>query len=67
MKRKGSGLLLIIILIVALLVAILVVKQMGGLGYGDTTEQDKTHQEQLVQQAQDAVNLINERMAGQEP
>ena len=66
-KGKGSGLMLIIILIIAVIIAYLVVTQMGGLGFGK--QETQQIQENAVQQAQDAVDAINERMkvAGQEP
>ena len=62
---KGTGLTLLIILIIALLIAFLGVKNMGLLGIGRLTPQ----QESYVQQAQDAVDAINQRQqqAGQEP
>lgn len=55
---KGTGLTLLIILIIALLIAFLGVKNMGLLGIGRSTPQ----QESYVQQAQDAVDALNERM-----
>jgi len=55
---KGSGLTLALILIVALLIAFLVVKNMGIFGIGGSTPQ----QESYVQQAQDAVDALNDRM-----
>ena len=58
-KGRGSGLALLLILIVALLVAWLMVKQMGSLGMGGTT--DPT-QEVYVEDAQDAVDDLNDRM-----
>lgn len=57
---------LIIILIVALIVAYLVVTQMGSLGVGGTTQQERT-QENAVEQAQDAVDAINERINESNP
>ncbi len=65
-KGKGSGLALVIILIVALLIAFFVLKNMSSLGFGrDAT----TQQENVVQQAQDLVDQINDRMqqTGQKP
>ena len=56
-KGKGSGLVLILILIVALIVAFLFMKQSGSLGIGRSPEQNQAP----VQQAQDAVNQINEQ------
>lgn len=66
-KGKGSSLILIIILIVALIIAFLVVNQMGSLGVGNTTQIET--QQNPVDQAQNAVDAINERMmkAGQKP
>ena len=58
-KGRGSGLALLLILIVALLVAWLMVKQMGSLGMGGTT--DPT-QEVYVEDAQDAVDSLNDKM-----
>lgn len=55
---KGTGLTLLIILIIALLIAFLGVKNMGLLGIGRSTPQ----QESYVQQAQDAVDALNDRM-----
>ena len=55
---KGTGLTLLIILIIALLIAFLVVKNMGIFGIGGSTPQ----QENYVQQAQDAVNALNDKM-----
>lgn len=55
---RGSGLTLVIILIIALLIAFLGVKNMGPLGIGGSSPQ----QESYVQQAQDAVDALNDRM-----
>ena len=65
-KGKGAGLALVLLLIVALLVAWFAVKNMGGLGFSSSTD---VQQENAVQQAQDLVNQINDRMqqAGQTP
>ena len=59
---RGSGLLLIIILLVALLIAFLVVKQMGSFGIGKTDSLQEPQQDP-VQQAQNAVDAINNRTA----
>lgn len=60
MNNNGSdtGLTLAFILIVALLVAFLVVKNMGTFGIGGSTPQ----QENYVQQAQDVVDALNDKM-----
>ena len=60
MNNNGSdtGLTLEFILIVALLVAFLVVKNMGTFGIGGSTPQ----QENYVQQAQDVVDALNDKM-----
>ena len=65
-KGRGSGLALLLILIVALLIAFLVVRNMGGLGFGSSTS---LQQENYVHQAQDAVDAINQaqQQAGQAP
>lgn len=65
-KGKGSGLALLLILIVALLIAFLVVRNMGSRGVGgDSSPQ----QDNYVQQAQDAVDALNQaqQQAGQTP
>ncbi len=56
-KGKGYGLALILILIVALIVAFLFIKQSGSLGIVKLPEQNPAP----VQQAQVAVNQINEQ------
>ena len=59
-RGKGSSLTLIFILIVALLNALLAVKQFSSLNTSDTAQPEA--QQEPVQQAQDAVNALNERM-----
>lgn len=56
---KGTGLTLLIILIIALLIAFLSVKNMGPLDIGGSTPQQN---EDYIQQAQDAVDALNEKM-----
>lgn len=46
-----------------MVIAYLVVTQMGGLGVGNTKQQEQT-QENVVEQAQDAADAINEQMYG---
>ena len=60
-RGKCSGLALILILIAALIFASLVVKQLGSLGVGETTQHGQT-QQNAVQQAQDVVDAINAQM-----
>lgn len=59
-KGAGSGLMLLAILIVALIIAYLVATQMGAFGLGNKEEQ--TQQETYVQDAQDAVDSLNQHM-----
>lgn len=59
-QGKGSGLMLVVILVVAILIALLAVKQFTSLR-GSNTAQQETRQDP-VQQAQDAVNALNDRM-----
>ena len=59
-KGIGSGIAIIIILIVALLIAFLAMKNMGGFGFG--SKRGQIQQENMVEQAQDAVDAINNRM-----
>ena len=59
---RGSGLVLIILLLVALLIAFLVIKQMGNFGFGKDDSLQEPQQDP-VQQAQNAVDAINNRMA----
>jgi len=60
-KGLGSGVAIIIILIVALLVAFLAMRNMGSFGFGNKPSQ----LENVVEQAQDAVNAINDRIQEQ--
>ena len=56
-KGRGTGLALLLILIVAILIAFLVVRKIGGPGIGiNSLPQEGNY----VQQAQDAVDAINE-------
>ena len=52
---------LIIVLLVALLVGFLAVTQMGGLGFGKTNTQQEQTQQNVIAQAQSAVDAINNR------
>ena len=58
-RGKGSGLILIILLLVALLIAWFAMTQMGGLGFGHTNSQQEQAQQNVIEQAQNAVNAIN--------
>ena len=60
-KGKGSGLMLIVILVVALLIGYFAMMQMGSLGFGKTSMQQQT-QQNVIEQAQDAVDAINNRI-----
>ena len=60
-KGKGSGLMLIVILVVALLIGYFAMTQMGSLGFGKTSTQQQT-QQNVIEQAQDAVDAINNRI-----
>ena len=62
-KGIGSGLAIIIILIVALLIAFLAMKNMGSFCFGSKPGQPQ--QENVVEQAQDAVDAINNRLQQQ--
>ncbi len=66
-RGKIAGLALVIILVVALLIASFLLKNMDSLGVGKDAA--ATEQENVVQQAQDLVDQINDRMqqAGQAP
>lgn len=68
-RGRGSGLMLIILLLVALLIAWLTVTQLGGLGFGKTDAQQAQTQQNVIEQAQSAVDAINNRMqqSGVEP
>ena len=57
----GSGIAIIIILIVALLIAFLAMKNMCSFGFGGIPGQP----ENVVEQAQDAVDAINDRIQQQ--
>ena len=59
-KGKGSGLVIVLILLVALLIVFLAVKQMQSAGFGDSP--GEAMQSDPVEQAQDAVDVINDRM-----
>ena len=59
---RGSGLILIILLLVALLIAWFVMTQMGSFGFGHTNNQQEQAQQNVIEQAQNAVNAINNRM-----
>ena len=62
MNNKGSGLMLIIILVVALLIGYLAMTQMGSLGFGKPSMQQEQTQQNVIEQAQNAVNAINSRL-----
>ena len=66
---RSSGLILIIVVLVALLVACFAVTQMGGLDFGKTDAQQEQTQQNAIEQAQSAVDAINNRMqqSGLEP
>ena len=68
-RGRGSGLMLIIVLLVALLIAWFAVTQMGGFGFGKTDAQQEQAQQNAIEQAQNAVDAINNRMqqSGLEP
>ena len=61
-KGKGSGLMLIIILVVALLIGYLAMTQMDSLGFGKTGMQQEQTQQNAIEQAQNAVDAINNRL-----
>ncbi|MBR3587563.1 MAG: hypothetical protein IKO00_16185 [Oscillospiraceae bacterium] len=61
-KGKGSGLMLIIILLVALLIGYLAMTQMDSLGFGKTDMQQEQTQQNVIEQAQNAVDAINNRL-----
>ena len=61
-KGKGSGLVLIVILVVALLIGYLAMTQMGGLGFGKTSTPQEQTQQNAIEQAQNAVDAINNRL-----
>ena len=53
---------LMIVLLVALLIAWFAVMHMGGLGFGKTDAQQAQTQQNAIEQAQNAVDAINNRM-----
>ena len=59
---RGYGLILIIVLLVALLAGCFVVTQIGGLGFGKTDLQQAQTQQNAIEQAQNAVDAINNRL-----
>ena len=61
-KGKGSGLMLIVILVVALLIGYFAMTQMGSLGFGKTSTQQEQMQQNAIEQAQNAVDAINNRI-----
>ena len=61
-KGRGSGLMLIIILVVALLIGYLAMTQMGSLGFGKPSMQQEQTQQNVIEQAQNAVDAINSRI-----
>ena len=61
-KGRGSGLMLIIILVVALLIGYLAMTQMGSLGFGKPSMQQEQTQQNVIEQAQNAVDAINNRL-----
>ena len=58
---RGSGLILVIVLLVALLVGYLAMTQMGSLGFGKTNTPQEQTQQNMIAQAQSAVDAINNR------
>lgn len=61
-KGIGSGLMLIVILVVALLIGYFAMMQMGSLGFGKTSTQQEQMQQNAIEQAQNAVDAINNRI-----
>ena len=61
-KGKSSGLLLVIVLVVALLIGYLAMTQMDSLGFGKTGMQQEQTQQNVIEQAQNAVDAINNRL-----
>ena len=61
-KGKGSGLVLIILLLVTLLIGYLAMTQMGSLGFGKPSMQQEQTQQNVIEQAQNAVDAINNRL-----
>ena len=66
-KGKGSGLVLIFLLLVALLIGYLAMTQMEGLGFGTTNNQTEQTQQIAIEQAQSAVDAINNRFEQVDP
>ncbi len=62
MKSTGSGLVLVVILVVALLIGWLAMTQMDSPGFGKTGMQQEQTQQNAIEQAQDAVDAINNRL-----
>jgi hypothetical protein len=67
--KRNSGILLIVLLLAALLVLFLAAKQMDAFGLGGSRQAQAEPTADVVQQAQDAVDAINQRMqeAGETP
>ncbi len=65
--KRSSGILIILLLLAALLVLFLSVQQLGSLGFGGKAQ--SVEDSDAVQQAQDAVDAVNQRLkeAGQAP
>ena len=61
-KGKGSGLVLIIILLVALLIGYLAMTQMDGLGFGKSNTRTEQTQQNAIEQAQSAVDVIKNHL-----
>ena len=61
-KGRGSGLMLIVILVVALLIGYLAMTQMGSLGFGEPSMQQEQTQQNVIEQAQNAVDSINNHL-----
>ena len=61
-KGKGPGLALIILLLVALLIGYLAMTQMEGLGIGTANTQTEQTTQNAIEQAQSAVDAINNRL-----
>ena len=61
-KGRGSGLMLIIILVVALLIGYLAMTQMGSFVFGKPSMQQEQTQQNVIEQAQNVVDAINNRL-----
>ena len=61
-KGKGSGLMLIIVLVVGLLIGYLAMTQIDSLGFGKPSMQQEQTQQNVIEQAQNAVDAINNRI-----